>query len=117
MYTGPAADCTLYDQDFTSSTAPLAAAGHDADRLTFVQAAPQTLLNDVRVVRNQGVGCLQQGTAGTVVLLQLDDVKLGVVGGQLLQVFRLCPAPAIDGLVVVTDRSQASILARQQSEA
>ena len=75
----------------------------DPDRLALALIAPQFLDVGVRVVGDQGVGGAQDARAATVILFQLDDLQVGVIARQQVEVFRLRTAPGVDALVIVAD--------------
>jgi hypothetical protein len=52
------------------------------------------------------LAALQDARGGAVVLLELDDLQVGVIDGQLAQVLDVGAAPGVDGLVVVAHRGE-----------
>ncbi len=58
--------------------------GHHTHGLTLAQVTPQGFGEQLRVGANDVVGGLEYGRGGTVVLLQRDDLELGVVDRQFL---------------------------------
>ena len=54
----------------------------------------------------------QNGTGGTVVLLQLDHLEAREIDWQLTQVVQRGAAPAVNGLVIVTNRREARLAGR-----
>ncbi|MNS49101.1 hypothetical protein D3C72_816950 [compost metagenome] len=87
--------------------------GHQ-DGLAHAQVGPQLLVEQLGVLFNDRVGGGQNALHRAVVLFQLDELDVGVVGGQLGQVFDGGAAPGIDGLVVVAHRREHGARARQQ---
>ena len=92
------------------------AGGQHADRVAVAERAPQALLEQLRVVRDQRVGALQDAHAGTVVLLELHHGERRVVARQLREVLQRRAAPAVDRLVVVAHRGEARARAHQVAE-
>ena len=82
--------------------------GHGADhnRLARTMVAPQRFWKQFGVVLDQAVGGLQNSQGRPVILLQLDHLQLRVIFSQLAQVFNGGAAPGINGLVIITHRSE-----------
>src|SRR5690606_24193116 len=83
---------------------------------TIRVTGPQVLAQPFAVVADQGVGGLENGGAGAVVLLQADGLGLWKVLVELLDVFDAGAAPAVNGLVVVTDNHQAAGIGCEQTQ-
>ena len=76
--------------------------GHDeADVVVAFVVAPEGLGSTSDVVFDQRVGRVQDGRGAAVVLLQLDDVRIGEEALKLEDVGDVGTAPAVDGLVVI----------------
>ena len=88
-------------------------AGQHLERIALAQGRPQRLGVELGVLGDEGVGRVQDGAGGAVVLLQLDDGEVGKVLPQALEVLQRGAAPAIDGLVVVAHGGQARAVAHQ----
>lgn len=88
----------------------------DAYRLAFAQLRKQGFRKQLGVGLDHIVGRAQDGTGGAVVLLQLDDLELGVVDRQLLEVVQGGAAPAVNALVVIAHGGEMAALAHQQLE-
>ena len=93
----------------------VAAVGHD-DLVARAVLGPQALVEQLLVIGDDGVGGFQDAARGAVVLLELDDLELGVVLLQQLQVLDVRAAPGIDRLIVVAHRGEGAAHARQQLE-
>ena len=92
----------------------LVVAFDDGDRVAGTELAPQLLLVQLGVVADHRVGGGEDAAGRAIVLLQRDDLELRIVGGQALQILDRRAAPAIDALVVVTDRREEPALAGEQ---
>jgi hypothetical protein len=94
----------------------LLAVGIDhAHGLALAQLAEQGLGEQLGVGPDHVVGRAQDGAGGAVVLLQLDDLELGVVHRQFLEVVQRGAAPAVDGLVVVAHGGEVPALSPTSS--
>ncbi len=67
---------------------------------------PQSLLSPAAVPRDDGVGGLQDGLGGAVVLLQDDGARLRIVLLELDDVADRGPAEGVDRLIGVADHAQ-----------
>ena len=85
-------------------------------RLAFAQVRPQRLREQLGVELDDVVGRAQDGAGGAVVLLQRDDLEVGVVLRQALEVVQRGAAPAVDGLVVVAHGGEDALGPQQQLE-
>ena len=94
----------------------LRGAGDHLDGVPVAELAPEVFLERTRVLPNQGIGELENSTARTVVLLELDESQVAEIRGQSRQVLRHRTAPGVDGLIVVSNRHQAGAAARKQSD-
>ena len=74
---------------------------------------PELLAAAADVVLDDGVGGVEDGVGGAVVLLQLDDLGLREMLLHVEQVGYLRAAPAVDALVVIADDAQVAMLAGQ----
>ena len=88
-------------------------AGQYLERIALAQGRPQRLGVELGVLGDEGVGRVQDGAGGAVVLLQLDDGEVGKVLPQTLEVLQRGAAPAVDGLIVVAHSRQARAVAHQ----
>src|ERR1700730_1571461 len=61
----------------------------------------ELLAEAARVVGNESVGRLQNGGGGAVVLLEAEQLRVGVVAAELLQVLDARASPAVYGLIVI----------------
>ena len=86
------------------------------DRLALAELAPELLLEDLRVQRDDVVRGGQDRAGGAVVLLQRDDLEVRIVLRQALEVLDGGAAPAVDALVVVAHRGEDPLLAHQGLE-
>ncbi len=77
---------------------------------------PQFLAQASAVVVDEGVGGLEDGAGGAVVLFQAHHLHILEVLGEALDVFDARPAPAVDGLVVVAHHEQVAAAAGQQAQ-
>ena len=85
-----------------------------AQLITHTQLAPQLLLVQVRVVRDERVGRRQNIVVGTVILFQLDEFEAGIILLKLDHVLGFGTTPGIDRLVVVAHHGQSAARAHQQ---
>jgi hypothetical protein len=78
--------------------------GRDADRLAGAEIAPELLFEELRIVADERVRAAQDAHRRAVVLLELDDLDVGIVARQRGKVVDGCASPAVDRLVVVAHR-------------
>ena len=81
--------------------------------LAFVVAAVDVLRNLPLVLLDQTVGGLHDALRGTVVLLQLEELRVGVYGLEVQDVVDVCSAEGIDALCIVAHHTHALMLARE----
>ena len=86
----------------------------NAHGLALAQFRKQRFGEQLGVGANHIVGCAQDGAGGAVVLLQLDELEVGVLNRQLFQVVQRGAAPAVDRLVVVTHSGEMGALTHQE---
>ena len=89
-------------------------AGIDPNPLATAAVGPQLLAHAPAVVADQGVGSLQDGAGGAVVLLQTHHPGIGEFLGETLDVLDPCATPAVDGLVIIADHGHAFAITGQQ---
>ena len=75
--------------------------GHDVQRVAVTVFAPQVFFVQPGVVGDDAVGGAQDADGRAVILRQLDDFQARVILVQLVQVFHVGTAPAINRLVVI----------------
>ena len=75
---------------------------------------PEILTQARGVMRNQGVGGLEDIAGGAIILLQAHHLGVGIVALEALDVFHPGPAPAIDGLIVVAHQEEIVPVPGQQ---
>ena len=92
----------------------LVAAGAQQDLRALALLRPQLLGPAARVVFDQRVGGRQDRVGRAVVLLELDDLHLGIMFFQIEQVGDLRAAPAVNALVVVAHHAEVAMLQRQR---
>jgi hypothetical protein len=88
----------------------------DGDRVAVAEVGPQLLVEQLLVVRNQGVGRLEDAYRRAVVLFELDHLQVQVVARQPAQVLDVGAAPAVDRLVVVADGREGGARPGEQPE-
>ena len=81
--------------------------GVQGQRLAITDVGAQLLAEAPLVVGDQRVGGIEDVGRGAIVLLQTDDLGIGEIAVELLDVLDLRPAPAVDRLIVVTHHHQA----------
>ena len=86
------------------------------DGLALAALGPEVLAQAAGVVGDEGVGGLENGPGGAVVLFQAHHLGVGVVALEALHVLHFGPAPAIDGLVVVPHQEEVVPLPGQQPQ-
>ena len=86
------------------------------DALALARLGPQRLLLAPAVVGDDLVGRVEDVAGGAVVLLELDDLRLGEVLLKVEDVPDVRAAPAVDRLVVVADDAEVVLLPRQQAD-
>ena len=94
----------LHDDEFGLLLAVLAH-GH-RDRVAVAEVGPQLLVEQLLVVRDDGVRRLEDAHRRAVVLFELDQLEVRIVARQAAEVLDIGAAPAVDRLVVVTDRRE-----------
>ena len=77
---------------------------------------PQVLAQATRVIGNQRVGGFQYIGGRTVVLFQAVQGGRREILLETLHVFHARPAKTVNGLIVIADREQVVLLARQQAQ-
>ena len=80
--------------------------GVDAYCRAALAVAPQGFAEAVAVLCDDGVGSIKDGLGGAVVLFETDGGERRKIAFQLQDVFDTRAAPAVDGLVVITDDEQ-----------
>ena len=81
--------------------------GVQGQRLAITDVGAQLLAEAPLVVGDQRVGGIEDVRRGAIVLLQTDDLGIGEIAVELLDVLDLRAAPAIDRLIVVAHHHQA----------
>ena len=76
---------------------------------------PEPLVLAPLVALDDGVRRVEDELRGAVVLLELDDRGIGVVGLEVEDVAQVGAAPAVDGLVVVAHHGEVAMLGRQHA--
>ena len=84
----------------------LALTGNDLDDFSFAELRPKFFGKEFGIVFDDFVGDFENPSGGAVVLFQFDDFHLRIVFLHFAQVFHVCTAPCVDGLVVVADGSK-----------
>ena len=69
------------------------------DLLAFTVGRPQVLLASVLIFSNNGVGRIENGLGGAIILFQQDRVRLWVVALEFLNIADGGPAEGINGLI------------------
>ena len=77
---------------------------------------PEVLAQSVRILGDQGVGGLEDGAGGAIILLQAYYLGVGVVALEALDVLHPRPTPAIDGLIVVAHQEEIVPVPGQQAQ-
>ena len=86
----------------------------ETDLVAVAPVGEEALGLATRVVRDHGVGCGEDMTGGAIVLLELDDARLGIVLLEGEDVLDVGTAPAVDGLVVIAHDHEVLVLGREQ---
>ena len=76
------------------------------DLLAFTVGGPQVLLASVLIFSNNGVGRIENGLGGAIVLLQQDGMRLRVVALEFLNIADGRTTEGINGLVGVAHHAQ-----------
>ena len=74
---------------------------------------PELLVLAALVAADDGVGRVEDRLGRSVVLLELDDLGVGVVGLEVEDVAQVRAAPGVDALVVVADHREVLVLRRE----
>ena len=88
--------------------------GEHLQLYAIAQLGKQAFLEDVRVIGNQDVGCLQDTPGRTVVLLQFDHLQRREILAKQHQVLWPRAAPGVDRLIVIAHHGKARPLPHQQ---
>ena len=88
-------------------------ARYDGDRVALPAVGPQVLGLAPRVVGDDGVGGVEDGLGGAVVLVEHDHLGVGIVLLELQDVADVGAAPGVDALVGVADHAEVAVLGRQ----
>ena len=86
------------------------------DRHAALVLGPQLLVGPALVARHDGVGRVEDQLRRAVVLLELDDRRLGVVALEVEDVLDVRAPPAVDRLVVVPHHAQVPVGRRQRPD-
>ena len=86
----------------------------NSDRIAVTVLAPELLVEELRIVRDERVRRTQDAHRRPVILLELDHLDRRKVLRQLAQVVDRRATPAIDRLVVVADDGERSALPHEQ---
>ncbi len=86
----------------------------DAHLISQAMLAPQVFIEQLGVVLDQMVCALQYALRRTVILFQFDYLQVRVIALQILDVRSAGTAPGINGLIVITHRSECCACATQQ---
>ena len=76
------------------------------DLLALTVGGPQVLLAAVLIFCNNGIGRVENGLCGAIVLLQQDGVRLRVVALEFLNIADGGPAEGINGLIGIAHYAQ-----------
>jgi len=87
---------------------------HDLDARALPSRRPQVLALALAVVGDHGVGDVEDRLRAAVVLLQANDLGIGVVALELEDVADVGATPRVDALVVVADHGEIAVLAGQE---
>ena len=90
--------------------------GIDTDRLARRTCGTQRLAEAASVVLDDAVGQRQDVAAGAVVFFEAHHERAGKVSAELVDVFHLGAAPAVDALVVVTHDERRTTRTGQQTQ-
>ena len=93
---------------------PLIACPIQADALTRTLLRPKCFILSVCVERNHLIGGIQNIRGRTVVLFQLDDLRIRKILFKIEDIADIRAAPAIDGLIVIADHAKVAALRSQQ---
>ena len=73
-------------------------------RFAMAEVGPQFLVEQLLVMRNDGVRRLEDAHRRAVVLFEFDQLEVRIIARQAAQILDIRAAPAVDRLVVVTHR-------------
>ena len=88
----------------------------DADFLPFVARREAVLLHAARVVDDDRVGGVDDGARRAVVLLELEDLRIGVVVAEREDVLDFRAAERVDGLRVVAHDADLRVALREAAD-
>jgi hypothetical protein len=77
-------------------------------------AGPKLLWPPARIVFDDGIGGVENGTGRAIILFQFDDFDLGKVLFEVEQVADFRAAPAVNALVIVADDAKVPVLFSQR---
>ena len=104
--------------DFARDEVSLVAFGHAGkvgDQFARGVLGPQALFLALAIVADDRVGGGQDGFGRAVVLLELEDARLGKVALEVQDVANVGAAPAVDRLVLVADHAQVRAAGRKRA--
>ena len=78
---------------------------------------PQVLLATILILGNNGIGRIENGLRGAIVLLQQDGVRLRVVALEFLNIADGGPAEGINGLIGIAHYAQLGGIGTELSPA
>ena len=85
----------------------------EGDAFALSAGRPEGFSAASDIVADDGVGRLEHGGGGSVVLFQFDDLHLGEVLFHVEEVGDFCAAPAVDALVIVAHHAEVAVFGGQ----
>jgi hypothetical protein len=85
----------------------------DPDPIASLAIGDEPLLLAIRVVGDEGRGCVQDGPRGAVVALQAHHLRVVEVAFEVEDVADVGTPPGIDGLVRISHHAQVPVLSRK----
>ena len=89
---------------------------HELNERPLSLAGPKGLVLAQWVVSDHGIGCLENGVIGAVILFQLDDSNSGKVILEVKQIGNLGSPPTVDTLIIIADNADILMFACQSLE-
>ena len=86
----------------------------DGDLGAAAAVGEEVLGRAVAVAADHGIGRIEDGLGGAVILFEQDDLGVGEVIAEALDVAEIGAAPAVDGLIFVAHDKNIAMPARQQ---
>ena len=83
--------------------------------LSFSIICPKLLVLSTHIVADHCICSIQDIACRTIILLQFDDCRIGKFLFKIQNIFNIGSPEFINGLIIITDHTEISVFARQQT--